>query len=507
MDYLTEMNNNQNRKNPIEDNDDSFIVPESNDEFVSLQREITPDSDILVNIENKKTLYENNVRALAVKIITRCERSDAYLDKILDFELRNSNLNDFDKSLLTEITHGVIRWMRRLDWFLNGFYRGQYEKCVPEVKNALRVALYQILFLNKIPYFAAVNEAVEFVKQIRGEKHAGVVNGVLRNIIRTLDALVWPTREIDEVNYLGIVQSHPNWMVRRWVNRFGFEETEALCEANNKRPLIYLRLNKLKGTTEKLVEYLTEKNFNFNISPYLDYFFGVKMMSKIYEDEQFNAGLFTAQDVSAGLVTHLLDPKEGELVMDLCAAPGGKTTHIAEYSNNLAKIIAIDKYSIRLESLKKNIERLGLKNILPLQEDLINPKTDLIKSKMIEKADKVLVDAPCSGFGVITKKPDIKWKRDSKDIIKLTKIQFELLEIAEKFVKPGGALIYSTCTTEIEENQEMIERFLSKYPYYKIDNANNYLPLEVVNSSGMMETFPHRHNIDGAFAVRLIKLV
>ncbi|MGB9696204.1 MAG: 16S rRNA (cytosine(967)-C(5))-methyltransferase RsmB [Ignavibacteria bacterium] len=501
------MNNNQKKENSIIDNDDSFITPHGDDSFATEQREITSDSNILINIENKKPLYENNVRALAVKIITRCERSDAYLDKILDFEIRNSNLNDFDKSLLTEITHGVIRWMRRLDWFLNGFYRGQYEKCVPEIKNALRVALYQILFLNKIPYFAAVNEAVEFVKQIRGEKHAGVVNGVLRNIIRTLDALVWPTREIDEVNYLGIVQSHPNWMVRRWVNRFGFEETAALCEANNKRPLIYLRLNKMKGTIAQLTEYLTEKNFAFNISPYLDYFFGIKMMSKIYEDEQFKSGMFTVQDVSAGLVTHLVDPKEGELVMDLCAAPGGKTTHMAEYSNDLAKIIAIDKYFLRLESLKKNVERLGLKNILLLQEDLTNPKTDLVRSKMIGKADKVLVDAPCSGFGVITKKPDIKWKRDSKDIIKLTKVQFELLELAEKFVKPGGALIYSTCTTEIEENQEMIERFLNKYPYYTIDSATKYLPLEVVNSSGVMETFPHHHNIDGAFAVRLLKLV
>lgn len=505
MENLTNMNDNPDRKNLS--NDDSSALSTEGSSSIADRRVITSNSDVLINVENNKSLYENNVRALAVKIITRCERSDAYLDKILDFEIRNSNLNDFDRSLLTEITHGVIRWMRRLDWFLNGFYRGQYEKCVPEVKNALRVALYQILFLNKIPYFAAVNEAVEFVKQIRGEKYAGVVNGLLRNIIRTLDALVWPTREIDEVNYLGIVQSHPNWMVRRWVNRFGFEETEALCEANNKRPLIYLRLNKMKATPTDLIEYLTEKNFTFNVSPYLDYFFGVKMMSKIYEDEQFKTGMFTVQDVSAGLVTHLVDPKEGEVIMDLCAAPGGKATHMAEYSNDLAKIIAIDKYSLRVESLKKNIERLGLKNILAFQEDLNNPKTELIKTKMVGKADKVLVDAPCSGFGVITKKPDIKWKRDSKDIIKLTKIQFELLELADKFVKPGGFLVYSTCTTEIEENQEMVERFLNKYPYYTIDNATKYLPLEVVNSAGMMETFPHRHNVDGAFAVRLQKSV
>lgn len=161
--------------------------------------------------EYTKNLYED-ARSCAVKIICRCERTDSYLEKLIDAELKNDSLNDFDKALLNEISHGVIRWMRRLDWFLNGFYRGNYEKCLPEVRNAMRVALYQILFLNKIPYSAAVNEAVEFIKRIHGEKHAGVVNGLLRTIIRTLENLVWPTREIDEVNYLGIVQSHPNWL-------------------------------------------------------------------------------------------------------------------------------------------------------------------------------------------------------------------------------------------------------------------------------------------------------
>ena len=245
----------------------------------------------------------NNARALAVKIIVRCERSDAYLDKLIDFEIRNSELNDLDKALLNELTHGVIRWLRRLDWFLNGFYRGQYEKCLSDVKNAMRVALYQILFLNKIPYSAAVNEAVEFIKKLRGDKHAGVVNGLLRTIIRTLDNLVWPTREIDEVNYLGIIQSHPNWMVRRWVKRFGFDEAEKLCEANNQRPSLTLRVNKNKITTEELEKYLESKNIQSKRGKYLDYFLKVRMMSKIYNDEYFQKGFFNIQDESAGLHT------------------------------------------------------------------------------------------------------------------------------------------------------------------------------------------------------------
>ncbi|MCI0448269.1 MAG: hypothetical protein L0Y79_00600, partial [Chlorobi bacterium] len=169
------------------------------------------------------TIY-SDARSIAVKILTRVERTDSYLDKLIDSEIRTEVLNDYDKSLLNEICHGVIRWMRRLDWFLNGFYRGNWEKCTPEIKNTLRVALYQILFLNKIPDFAAVNEAVEFVKKISTQKHGDVVNGLLRTIIRTKAELVYPTREIDEVKYLGIMQSHPNWMVRRWIQRFGFDE-------------------------------------------------------------------------------------------------------------------------------------------------------------------------------------------------------------------------------------------------------------------------------------------
>lgn len=455
-------------------------------------------------IDYNKTIY-SNARSCAVKILCRCERSDAYLDKLIDSELRNSNLNDFDKSLLNELTHGVIRWMRRLDWFLNGFYRGQYEKCLPEVKNAMRVALYQILFLNKIPYSAAVNEAVEFIKKIRDDKHAGVVNGLLRTIIRTLDALVWPTREIDEVNYLGIIQSHPNWMVRRWIARFGFDDAQKLCEANNKRPFITLRVNRNKTSVEELVKHLNERNIQFRQGNYLDYFLSIKAMSKIYDDDFFKKGFFTIQDESAGLISHLVAPREDELVLDVCSAPGGKSSHLYEIMKGRGKIVAIEKYSSRVETMKKNFERLGMENILAFQEDLNEPKTDLFKNKLINKANKVLVDAPCSGLGILSKKPDIKWKREPEDIYKLQKLQLELLEISSKFVKTGGALIYSTCTIESDENSDVIHKFLENHSEFEIDNAKNYVPENVVNDEGFIEVFTYKHQIDGSFGARLRK--
>jgi len=455
-------------------------------------------------IDVNKSIY-SNARACAVKILVRCERSDAYLDKLIDAELRNTLLNDFDKSLLNELTHGVIRWMRRLDWFLNGFYRGQYEKCLSDVKNAMRVALYQILFLNKIPYSAAVNEAVEFVKKVRGDKLAGVVNGLLRTIIRTLDALVWPTREIDEVNYLGIIQSHPNWIVRRWVTRFGFDDAQKLCEANNKRPFLTLRINKSKIKIEDFNAHMHEIETPFSQCCYLDYFFTTKMIGRIYDDELFKKGYLTVQDESAGLVSHLLAPREGDLILDVCAAPGGKTTHISELTNNKCKIIAIDKYLSRVETMKRNFERFELSNILAFHEDVSNPRTDLMKTKIIGKVDKVLVDAPCSGLGVLSKKPDIKWKREPKDIYELQNLQLELLERASEYVKPNGVLVYSTCTIETDENIDVVKKFMDKHSEYRLDNAKNYLPEEVVGKEGCMELFPHIHNTDGAFAARLIK--
>ncbi|MEO8208962.1 MAG: 16S rRNA (cytosine(967)-C(5))-methyltransferase RsmB [bacterium] len=454
--------------------------------------------------EYSKNLYAD-ARSCAVKILCRCERTDSYLEKLIDFELRNDILNDFDKALLNEIAHGVTRWQRRLDWFLNGFYRGNYEKCLPEVRNAMRVALYQILFLNKIPYSAAVNEAVEFIKRIHGDKHAGVINGLMRTIIRTLDNLVWPTREIDEVNYLGIVQSHPNWMVKRWINRFGFDETVKLCEENNRRPVMALRVNNVKISNLDFENYLKEKNLYYRKGNYLDNFFTTKTMSKIYTDELFKEGYFSIQDESAGLVSKLLDPKKDELILDVCSAPGGKAAHISELRGGEGTIIAVEKYLSRIEVMKKNLQRLDVKNIQIIHDDICEPNSKELKETLIGRADKILVDAPCSGLGVLSKKPDIKWKRELDDILKLKKLQVEILENVVKYLKPDGAIIYSTCTTEQEENSDVINIFLAAHPEFSIDDAKNYVPANAVNKDGCIELFPHIHNVDGAFAARLIQ--
>jgi len=447
------------------------------------------------------TIY-SDARSLAVKILTRVERTDAYLDKLIDFEIKTDVLNDYDRSLLNEICHGVIRWMRRLDWFLNGFYRGNWEKCTPEIKNTLRVALYQILFLNKIPDYAAVNEATEFIKKISTQKHADVVNGLLRTIIRTKEELVYPTREIDEVKYLGIMQSHPNWMVKRWIQRFGFDEAEKLAESNNKRPILTLRINTLKTNKSDVMKRLETRNISARVCRYIDYFITLRLMSKIYLDEDFVNGYYTVQDESAGIPAVLLNPAETDLVLDMCAAPGGKSTHLAQLMHNKGKIISVDKYDAKISMMQKTGERLGATNIEFVIDDATDFQNELVTS---QKFDKILLDAPCSGLGVLSKKPEIRWKREPEDIFQLAELQKKLLNNAANYLKDGGVIVYSTCTTEQEENMEVVKDFLEKHPEFKIDDAAKFVRKDLVNAEGCVETFPHIQGIDGSFSARLVK--
>jgi 16S rRNA (cytosine967-C5)-methyltransferase len=437
-------------------------------------------------------------RGIAVKILNRIERTDSYLDKLLDVELRSDELNDLDKRFLTELTHGVVRWKTRLDFIIEQFCKNKFAMQDPNIRNAMRVALYQILFLSKIPHPAAVNEAVEFVKKIRGQKAANLVNAVLRNIIRNLNKLPTPDHETDPVQYLSIMYSHPSWMVKRWVDRYGLYETEQLLSANNERPTIVVRANTLKITADELVKLFEERNIRNTRSKYLENFIKVGHLSGIYNLDLFEKGYFSVQDESSGLVVKLLDPKPGETVIDLCSAPGGKTTFIGELMKNQGKIIAVDKYEHRLNLVKQSCERLGVENVEFIPKDALEVD--------VEPADKVLVDAPCSGLGVIQKKPDIKWQRELSDIRNLAKTQIELLEKASKLVKNGGVIVYSTCTIEPEENIEVVKEFLSRHPEFKIDDARNYLPSDIVNGEGCMETYPHKHDMDGGFAVRLIKV-
>ena len=444
-----------------------------------------------------KDLYEG-VRGLAVKILNRVERTDAYLDKLLDHEMRNSELNGQDKALLFEIVHGVIRWMGRLDWVLNGFYKGQFSKAIPNLKNGLRVALYQIMFLYRIPDHAVVNEAVEFVKKLQGQKPADLTNAILRNIIRSKAQIRYPDPAEDLPGYLSAYYSHPSWMVKRYLERFGREETEKLLNTNNEKPFLTLKINPLKTTPEEFKKLLNSVNLRYNMGKYLPEFFQLQNLTNITAWEYFVQGYFNIQDESAGLACKLLDVQPGMRVLDLCAAPGGKTAYLAGLMQDQGEIVAIDRYESRLQIMRKNMERLGITSVKTIEVNALEYNGTGF--------DRVLADVPCLGSGTLSKKPDIKWKKDLFDLRRINQTQYEIINKAAQMVKPGGILVYSTCSIEPEENGEVVKRFLKEHPEFILKNAAEEFPGEIVDENGFIQTLPQVHHTDGAFAAKLIKV-
>lgn len=445
---------------------------------------------------NIKTNFEG-VRGIAVKILNRIDRTDAYLDKLLEQELKHNELSGSEKSLLYEIVHGAIRWENKIDWTLNGFYRGQFSKCAPTLKNVLRIAAYQILYLDKIPYYAAVNEAVEFIKKSHGQKTADLTNAVLRNIIRNKENIKYPDKNEDYPFYLSVFYSHPLWLVKRWLSQFGKEKTEALLMANNEKPPITLKINLLTANERDFEQALHSVDLKFQKGKYLRGYYRLKKITNITDWDLYKKGWFFIQDESAGLACSLLNAQKNDKVLDFCAAPGGKTSYIAGAMMNQGKIIALDRYESRLEILKKNLERLKIGNVETINIDGLEYEGEIF--------DKILIDAPCSGLGTLSKKPDLKWKKSPLDIRKATQLQIQFLNKAAALVKKGGILIYSVCTIEKEETLDIVEKFLAGHNDFELVPAAGF-PEELLTANGCVQSYPDVHKIDGAFAAKLKRI-
>ncbi len=453
-------------------------------------------------IENSQdSQYEKEVnpaRLMSVKILNRLERSGSYIDKLVDYELNSNNLSDLDKALLKELVYGVTRWKAKLDWVLIGFFHGDFQKCFNYVKNALRIGLYQILYLDKVPNSAAIDEAVEIVKRKQGKKTAGLINGVLRNIARNIENIRFPKENDDRAFYISIMESHPKWMVSKWIERFGEEEALALLRKNNEISQQTIKINPFKITREEIFKLFEEHKVEYQESKFLEG--SIKILTqkvKMHKTELFKDGKITIQDTSASLAAKLLTAKENENILDMCAAPGGKTSQIIEDMNDKGKVTAVDLFEARVKLIEENIKRLGYKSIEVEAADLRTYNTEVL-------FDGIQLDVPCSGLGTISKKPDIKWSFEKESIAKLHKIQLEFLTLSSKLVKVGGRIVYSTCTIEKEENENVINEFLKENTNFELDKAEKYIHPEVCRD-GMMMTFPHIHNIDGAFAARLVR--
>jgi 16S rRNA (cytosine967-C5)-methyltransferase len=442
-----------------------------------------------------KSETSRNVRELALFAIDRIESDAAFTDIVISQLLGKNILNPKDRALLNQIVRGVIRMKLHLNWIVNQFLKN------PKVPENFRwlmwIAIYQIKFLDKIPDFAAVNESVNLSKKHVGFKWAKVANGVLRNYLRTFNQLKFPSIEENPVEGISVRTSHPRWMVKQWITQFGAEETLQLCTQNNKPPGITVRINKHLVSFLEFEKSLQESGIEFE-PLLLDSYYRISNFPNEIKKDWLNTGKISVQDQSAGLVGYLLDPQEGELILDVCAAPGGKSIHAAELSENKATIFASDVSIARAQLIKKDVKRTNNKSV----------KVAVCNAEhlSIKQADKVLLDAPCSGLGVLQKKPDIRWRRKPDDIKKLTNIQKNLLKNISDKLKVGGALIYSTCTILCEENENVVENFLRDNQNFKLESIKNKVLDPYVGNESYILTFPHKHNMDGSFAAKLVRM-
>ncbi len=451
-------------------------------------------------------LPKKNPRAMALKVLIRWEVKKPLLDEVLSEVLDRSVLPDpRDQGLVAELINGVVRHLSFIDYLLSRVSRTPLEKMDPEVRNALRLGAYQILF-TRIPVSAAVNETVKIVKHHRrGKWIVSLVNAVLRELARRKDEIDLPPREMDPVAYLAVKYSYPRWLVERWLARFGEKETEALLQAGNERPVLVVRANTLRVSRDQLLLYLKAEIPEATPTKYSpDGIILYGFQGRITSLRAHKVGWLQVQDEASQLVSYLVSPRPGERILDACAGVGGKTTHLAQLMRNTGRIYALDLYDWRLKRLEENARRLGVTNIEVMAADA----TKAIETLGGKFFDRLLIDAPCTGTGVIRRHPDIKWARSPEDLVRVPEKQLALLNSLAPLLKGGGVMVYATCSLEPEENEEVIRRFLKEHPDFEIEDARRVLPPsahELVDEDGFLRTYPHRQGLDGFFGARLRK--
>jgi 16S rRNA (cytosine967-C5)-methyltransferase len=437
-----------------------------------------------------------NARQIALKIINDVIINEAYANIALAREIGKYSLSDQDRRFVTELVYGTVKAGETLDWLLKHYASRTLKKVPPIILNILRMGIYQIFFLDKVPPSAACNQAVELAKKYGHVGTVKFVNAILRSAVRNPEKAVYPSIEENVSLYLSLKYFHPEWIIKRWLKRFSAEAVEALCQMNNTTPLLSLRTNTLKISRENLLERLETEQVDGEASLWASEGILCKSFPSLSTLKSLEQGLFQVQDESSMLVAHVLDPKPQEFVIDACAAPGGKSTHIAALMQNKGRVVATDIHDHKLAITLDNASRLGI--------DIIETR-NLDATKLDEfykdKADRVLVDAPCSGLGVLRRKADARWRKSANLLTELPKLQMSILNSAANCVKPGGILVYSTCTTEPEENQDVVTEFLKKRPDFILECAGEYLPEK--RPEKMLQLWPHIDHVDGFFITRM----
>lgn len=444
----------------------------------------------------------DEVRNTALYILNTLEKEDKTLDSLLEDVLREkTHFSKKDRALLQALVYGVLRWRGRLDWIIDGFSKTRLNKINPNVLNILRLGLFQVVYLDRIPVSAAVNTSVEMTKAAAAPWVVRYVNGLLRNAVRGYTDLVFPDVGEDPVKALATKKSFPEWLVKRWLDRFGMKETGLLCDAINVIPPITVRCNTLKTNREKLVKALKESAEKIGITNYAPegvFFFNPKR--SIPNIKAFKEGLFQVQDEAAQLVTLLLNPQPGETILDACAGLGGKTGHIAQLMKNSGRLVAMDKDENKLLQLESEMYRLGVSIVTTRIHDL----SISLDRELFGKFDRILLDAPCSGLGVLRRNPDIKWRALRQNPANYQKKQAMFVDNLANLVKPSGTLVYAVCSTEPEENESVIKGFLNKHANFAIEKKSSGLSCDacsLITRDGYLKTFPHLNNMDGFFSV------
>ncbi len=446
--------------------------------------------------KKKVQIWDGNVRDAALTILLAVDKNQAYSNLLLNQTINKYSIDTKDRALLTEITYGTLQHKYTLDYYLEPFIRGNLDLWV---RWLLRLSLYQIVYLSRVPDHAAVNEAVEIAKR-RGHKGiSSTVNGILRSILRQG---IRSTDEIkDPIKRLAIETSHPQWLVERFIESYGIEKTAEMLQENNVPPIQTVRVNTTKTTVDEVLKLLEDEGVTAkqsNVIPECLHF----VNGQASRTKAFKEGYITIQDESSMMPANVLNPQPGWRVLDMCAAPGGKTTHIAEKMKNEGSILATDLHPHKLDLIEETSNRLGL-NIIETAPIDGRKAADFLQKQSF---NAVLVDAPCSGLGVMRRKPDIKYTKREEDFESLHDIQLKLLDNAVEVLKPDGRLVYSTCTVNVDENEATVKTFLASHPEMEPVQLEN-LPKILLErgQGGMLQVFPQDFGSDGFFVAAFRK--
>ncbi len=414
----------------------------------------------------------------------------------LDYSISNE-LEPRERAQVREYVQNIFRRRSYLDFLIDHFASISIEEMKAPLKNILRLGIYEMLFMDGTPDYATLNETVEIAKMTAGSKTGDLVNAILRNVQRDVNGLPKPAFP-DRTKLVATTFSHPEWMVKRWVERFGEREAFQLMQANNQRPHFFVRVNTQKTKPENFEKRLDKMGVTYEASDWLPYFYQVDTVQPFIEKGLFRKGICQVQDIAAGFAPTILDAQPEESIYDLCAAPGTKSIMISEMMEGKGSVLAVDISTNRLELLAENALNFGAENIKIRQGD--------VKELALPLADAVLLDAPCTGTGVLSKRADLRWRRDEQGLANAVSLQEELIEEAGNMVKRGGRFVYSTCSLEPEENMEQVNKFLEKYPNFELQPLEDYLPEEVLIEDGKAyQTLPHKHGADGHFGVLMVR--